>query len=96
MRAARDFIGRLLFGQSPQVDFRTGLQAWVESANPEETGWRVKAMRRMIEARRNSENKVSTKLSLNRLRLSSLPPQIGELKDLRSLDLSDNRLNALP
>jgi len=96
LRAARDFIGRL-FGQpstrvAPQDDFRTGLQAWVESALPEEREGRAEAMRRMIDARRYR----STELSLDGLGLSSLPEQIGDLTALKVLNLSSNRLTTLP
>jgi len=71
-------------------DFVTGLQAWVNSAEPGEL--RAEAMRRMIEARRDR----STHLSLDGLGLSSIPEQIGELTALTSLDLSVNQLTALP
>jgi len=94
MRAARDFIGRL-FGQPSQQaqdDFRAGLQAWVESALPEEREGRAEAMLRMIEARRDK----STELLLLDLGLSSLPEQIGDLTDLTSLNLGDNQLTTLP
>ena len=94
MKAARDFIGRLLFGQpSPQValqdDFRTGLQAWVAG---ERGGRRAEAMRRMIEARRDR----SAELSLARLGLSSIPEQIGDLTALTTLNLGGNELTTLP
>jgi len=71
-------------------DFVTGLQAWVNSAEPGEL--RAEAMRRMIEARSNG----SISLSLSELRLSSIPEQIGELTALTSLDLSVNQLTTLP
>jgi len=71
-------------------DFVTGLQAWVNSAEPGEL--RAEAMRRMIEARSNG----SISLSLSELRLSSIPEQIGELTALTILDLSVNQLTALP
>jgi len=98
MRAARDFIGRLFgFGQTspqvvPQDDFRTGLQAWVESAELGERGSRVKAMRKMIDARRNR----NTTLLLQKLGLSSLPAQIAELTDLTNLNLGNNQLTTIP
>ena len=97
MRAARDFIGRLLFGQpspqvAPQDDFRAGLQAWAESVLPEEREGRAEAMRIMIEARRDR----STALSLASLGLSSIPEQIGGLNALTRLDLSINQLTTLP
>ena len=91
MRAARDFIGRLLFGQPSQRvgvqdDFLTGLQAWVDLATPEERGSRVEAMRRMSDARLNS----SANLLLGGLGLSSIPEQIGNLTALTSLCLGGN------
>ena len=97
MRAARDFIGRLLFGQPSQGvgvqdDFSTGLQAWVDLATPEEMGSRVEAMRRISDARLNS----SAILSLEGLGLSSIPEQIGNLTALRSLSLNRNQLITLP
>jgi hypothetical protein len=74
-----------------QDDFSLGLQAWVESAVPEERGSRVDAMRRMIEARRDR----STELSLDGLGLSSIPEQIGDLADLTSLNLNNNLLTTV-
>jgi|GEM_PF-1441226 len=73
-------------------DFVTGLQAWVESANPEERDSRVEAMRRMIEVRSNG----STSLSLDGLRLSSIPERIRDLTALTYLNLDGNQLTTLP
>jgi hypothetical protein len=71
-------------------DFVTGLQAWVNSAEPGEL--RAEAMQRIIDAKRNG----STKLSLAKLGLSSIPEQIGNLNALTTLDLGNNRLTKLP
>ena len=77
-----------------QDNFLSGLQAWVDedAALEGERESRAEAMQRMIGARQNK----STELRLNGLGLSSLPTQIGELTDLRSLDLSGNQLTELP
>ena len=74
-----------------QDNFLSGLQAWSELV-PEERESRAEAMRRIIEARSNG----STSLSLANLKLSSLPPQIGELTDLTTLILVGNQLTTLP
>lgn len=41
-------------------------------------------------------NKGESKLALNRLNLTTLPPEIDQLTALRTLDLSDNQLTTLP
>ena len=38
----------------------------------------------------------TTELKLSEMRLTSLPPEIAQLKNLRSLDLSKNLLTLLP
>ena len=71
-------------------DFVTGLQAWVNSAEPGEL--RAEAMQRIIDAKRNG----STKLSLAGLGLSSIPEQIGDLTALEYLYLGNNQLTTIP
>ena len=71
-------------------DFVTGLQDWVNSAEPGEL--RAEAMQRLIDAKRNGR----AELSLAELGLSSIPEQIGNLTALTSLDLRGNPLTELP
>jgi len=73
-------------------NFVTGLEAWAYEDTALEGEKRVEAMRRIIEARSSR----STKLTLAHLKLSSLPPQIGELTDLTTLNLVGNQLTMLP
>ena len=69
-----------------------GLQDWAESAPPEERGSRDVVMQRMIDARLNE----STRLFLYERNVSSLPPQIGNLRALTELIFNAHQLTTLP
>ena len=52
----------------------------------------TEAKKRIAEAKRTK----ATELNLSLLGLTTLPPELGQLQNLQSLDLSENQLSALP
>jgi Leucine-rich repeat (LRR) protein len=69
---------------------KSGLEKWLN--DPEVTGDKQAAVYRIHKAFIS----LSSELDLKDLKLSSLPPEIGELKTLKWLQLSNNRLKSLP
>ena len=62
------------------------------SFNPEEKRAYERALRRIEKCRKDQD----TDLDLSRIRLTQLPPEIGQLWGLRELDLDANQLTQLP
>ena len=76
---------------SPE-QMRQGLQAWIEQAPLQERRGRQKASEEILRCFESG----SKSLSLTNKRLTTLPPEIGQLSQLTELDLHDNQLTSLP
>lgn len=77
-----------------ETEFSLILNRWSQQAPHSED--RTEASRRMLHCFRNSSSASSSDLNLSGLGLTEVPPELLQLTNLRSLDLSDNPIHSLP